>query len=474
MSNKHRQGSFKDLLGAKPIVRQQGIVNREGGFKEIDRHTLPVIDTPLVLPNNNLASSDRQLSKLATIDDVFTNRTSINPQRFHDEYAMLLGFPDGTPAFVTYFHRNTPGITDRNIRSEIDYHEDNVHVDLTKINQFELRLVEEIQHNPDDEDDSFIMSFTAVTYPGFIPSIGDVFFMDIGDGKVGECKVDDCVRTTYRHGFYHRISVLVSDYLTTEKLNFYRSKVRDEKTFDKLIYFNTDFTILDDSTFADYEELLSIRKKLVQWYFNRFYVKTARTLVREDGIYDPYVVEYMGYKASMTETNYRPTQLFPRLPNYESSIWYLLLEARYTIIENLIPTYALATFNRSLFNTDINWLINKDFVLLGEANVTSGYIDISRWSCACSLSNKQKEQKVDSYPYVFSSNFYAGLIDQMTFLERMVYDIKIFNKINIKEVIRIVSTFYSLDAETAFYHIPIYLYLIDMAVRGLTHLKPVR
>jgi hypothetical protein len=420
------------------------MMKREGVFQDVPRHDLPVTETQLVVPNNHMQSTDEHQAKLAHVNDTHAVRTALNPLKFGDEYAMLLGFPDGTPITVTYFHRNEPGINIRTINGELDKGDHPIHTDLTQINNFELRLVSPLEHNTNEQNDEFFLSFTAVTYPGFVPIEGDIFFMELGDKKFGECEVAEVERTTHRHGTYHRLQVNVVRYLNTEILEHYKKRVYDILTFDKTVYFNSNFSFLKHESYVTLEKLQKRRRELIQWLWNKNYSNDAKTLMRTDGIYDPYVVKFLQRIVSMTDSKKRAVQLFPRTTDYDKSIWYMLTETEYTDFPSMLTTCHTEYNNKGLFETDINYLLNRPYIVLGEGTKS----DISE-------------------PYVFSPQFYAEGT-QMNLLETLVYDIKMHKTINPANILNQTENYRYLDPLLTFYHIPVYIWLIDQAVLTLT------
>lgn len=433
------------------------MMTRGGAFKEVPTHDLPIKDTTMVLPNNHMQNTDIDHAELAHVKDTQAFKTSINPIRYGEENAMLLGFPEGTPISVTYFHRNEPGINVRTIQGDVDIGEHPTHADLTQINSFEMRLISPIEHRTYDDNDEFALDFTVVTYPGFTPTEGDVFFMNLGDGRYGECRVVEVERTTYRHGTYHRLYCGVIRQLTTEVLLFYKTRVFDTVHFDKTTYFNSNFSFMRHESFVSLERLQKKRRELVQWYFNKFYNNDARSLIRQDGIYDPYVVKFITRLVSMLDSKKRAVQLYPRVPNYDKSIWYMLTESEYLDFPSMLATYHTDINKKSLFATELNYILNRSVVFLGN-----GVVRVVDKNCPFAWSDV-----INGQPYVFSSQFYEQGVG-MTMLEETVYRIKFDGTIDPVNILTIVDNYKNLDPYLSFYHIPMYIWLIDMGIRSLT------
>ncbi len=315
-----------------------------------------------------------------------------------------------------------------------------VHKDLTKIMNFEMRLLEPLNQNFVEEDNSFDVLGEAVTYPGFVPYIGDQFFLDMGDGKIGEFKINNVTPTSYRQGKYHKVSFEILNYVTPAIVERLDAAVRDTVYFDKNVYVGEgDYTFLKATSYIQLQELKSRHKELIQYYVNRFYNEAWESFLRPDGIYDPYVVEFLRQRLSLRDARVRPSQLYTRLTDYHKSLWYLftdsyntssLVELGQTVFVNFLQADALST--------DLNALINRYFVLLGEG------------------SNQSQ--------YVFTSHFYEGNTPSMTPLEKMVYTYLTTRQINIASALELIKEYRTMSDMNQFYFIPILIELIVVSI----------
>lgn len=318
-----------------------------------------------------------------------------------------------------------------------------VHKDLTKIMNFEMRLLDALTQNFVEEDNSFDITGEAITYPGFTPYIGDQFFLDMGDGKIGEFKINNVTPTSYRQGKYHKISFEILNYVTAAIVERLDAAVRDVLYFDKNVYVGEgDYIFLKANSYIQLQELKAKHKELIQFYVNKFYNEAWESFLRPDGIYDPYVVEFMRHRLSIRETKVRPTQLYTLLTDYHESLWYMFTDSHYTRTLDGIQRQVHVNFlQANALAADLNALINRHFILLGEGPNQSDY--------------------------VFTHHFYEGNLPSMTPLEKMVYNYITTRTINIASALDLINQYRTMSIEDQFYHIPILIELVVVAIDAI-------
>lgn len=352
-------------------------------------------------------------------------------------------FPEGSPIIVTYYHQNFSEIDVKTMPTDISPMAHPVHKDFTKILNFEMRLLEPLSPSFVEEDNSFDITGEAITYPGFIPHIGDEFFLDMGDGKIGEFKVNNVTPTSYRQGKYHKVNFEILNYVTAQIVERLDAGSRDTVYFDKNVYVGEgDYVFLKATSYVQLQELKKRHKELIQFYMNKFYSEAWESFLRPDGIYDPYVVEFLRQRLSIRDSKRRPSQLYTRLTDYHKSIWYLFTDSEYTQSLDGIGSIAYVNYLQAdALSTDLNALINRYFILLGEGNNQS--------------------------PYVFSEHFYSGNTPSMTPLEKLVYSYITTRTINIASALELISEYRVMSTINQFYFIPILIELVVVSIDAI-------
>lgn len=424
-----------------------GVVGRTGSFGETSSHEEATPKTNLVEFPNGIPDSARKAEELAYIEDTFLTRTSLNVERFDKVYGTLLAYPEGTPVVVTYYHQHH---SQRNIRStpgDISHMENSVHKSITKISQFEFRITEGMQHTFEKDDGFTTITGTGVTYSGFVPYVGDMFLYNMGDGKIGIFKINDVDRLSHRHASFFKIDFEITQYLTKELLEKLDEGVTDVVVFDRHKYLNEGFVFLNHESYNTLKHLEDVRLSLCKYYSSRFFYKPAESYLRYDGLYDPYLVKFLLMLLSIKDTKKRPLQLWQRMQNYDNTIWYWLKNPN----DKPITEYGSVAFYEkhiaTLYDTDKNYLMNNIYLAIG--NPPPDTVDPDMY-----------EQ------YVFSSDFYKDATS-LTMFEQMVKDFVLYKNIDPVKVLDHVSGYSKLEDYCKFYHIPIYILLVDGAINGI-------
>lgn len=399
-------------------------------------------ETDRIDPSNDAAATDKDVLALQHIQDTFTTRTAVNATRYSDERGDLLLYIEGAPIEVTYYHVNFPEIDIRSGSGDISPMANKVHKDFTKIIGLEMRLQGDMQPTFVEVDNSFDILGEAIMYPGFEPNIGDEFFLSMGDGKVGEFKVNNKTPMSYRQGKCFKINFEILNYVDSTIRDRLESGVRQTLYFSKKMYpGDGDWTFLEHESFVTLRDLEKSRRDMVQYLVNNYYSEDYETFVRSDGTYDPYVVEFLQKRLTIREIKVRPRQLFTRLKNYSKSIWYYFTDRVDTRkLKEVVPGASTAFFSADALATDHNALLNRYYIVLGG---------------------------VENSPYVFSGNFYSGFTDRMTGYERLVYQYLTERKIDVSKVNQLVKEYAEIPEEDRFYFIAVCIDLIDAAIHSL-------
>lgn len=306
---------------------------------------------------------------MAHVEDSFTTATAINPQRYPEIYKMLLAYPKGRAMVVPYYHRMQPDVDLRTTVVDVAWEEDPIHADLTKIHNLEMRLEDNLTFQIKEEDRSTEITGTAIMYPGMEPFVGDLFILELDNHQSTLMILTQVDVTTFRQERYYRVQFMAFSQLHKKLYERLEMRVKENCHFVKKKYFGeSELTFLSDESFTNLRELEHYRKAIAQDIVNFFFVKDSQSFFRPDGIYDPYVTEFLRGKITVSEQKVRPLQLLVPFLNYNRSIWYKLTLAENTNDFGDLLSHALVVYKDPRhFTVDTNPLTGRYYLYLSEA-----------------------------------------------------------------------------------------------------------
>lgn len=448
-------------------------------------------------PRNAYSANAENYDKLANVRDVFTTQTAVNPDRYPETYNMLLGYPKGYQMVVPYYHRQDPGLDTRSFIVDISMDEHVIHGDFTKINNFEMKLLDNLSVTNQEEDKSVELTGTAVTYPGFEPFEGDLFFLEIDNRQPTIMIVTKVEPTTYRQERFYQIQFSAYTQLTKSLYERIEAAVTERCFFDRKKYFGeSQLTFLSSESWSVLNDLKHYRKCIAQDLVNFFYDRDCDTFFRPDGVYDPYVVEMLREKLTVKDDRVHPLQLLVPVPDYHRTIWYkLALAENVTDLRDVWRYSDIVYKTPEIFTSDFNSLNGRLYLRIREKgpekNIYPPMRKLSRGSVTdtihghypyrrrfpdrvmgysvvhpdCEICNTADKEHPASV--LFTHEFYSGYIDSgsceltillNSFLTRT-------KEIDPKRTVDLVKTYRLLGQDTnAFYRMTLYLVLIDGAL----------
>ena len=331
------------------------------------------LETDRLIPENILDAKDRDINKLVKIEDTFATRTSINPTSYPEEFHMLMAYPRGTPVHVTYFYQNLPDIDHQSAMSDLSLVEHHSHKDFTEVRKLEMRFLSQIETEFKEEDNTWNITVEALMYPGKEPHMGDVFLFEVGNNKIIQFSVNNVSPTTYRQGSYYRITAHSAQFATADSLEELRNCVTDVWYFDKHKFFDDGkITLLKHQSYIDLKKLIKYRKELVEVYMNKFYREDFESVADKNGVYDPYLVEYLKNKISLDDYHRRPEQLDTTLIDYDKSIWYKLsTSVAPDVWDDIYTKFEIKSKVTNPFSPTNNRLDNSQYISLVSSDMES-------------------------------------------------------------------------------------------------------
>lgn len=340
----------------------------------------------------------------------FLNNTAVNDDNFKNELSLIAGYPEGSIVLVTYYSRNSP-LTD--VRSDIvdilTPAKDDVHVDLTEIRNFELRISGDFNFEFLADVNRSKLSGEAITFAGFVPRIGDFFLYQLRNSKIGVFYITDIQRLAIGQDTYHKINFNLAMYLTPDGRDRLRHQTTSQLYFDKTKFLAGNHALLTSQGYIEQKDLRHIRKEIIQNYTDRFYTTDKSSFIRPDGLYDPYVVEYWNKKVDYLDSPVRPVQLFIAVQNYKKTIWAALTNNPIKNLRNLAYAWDKKQFQSTFWGVNITSLLRSDYIAVGDEKGSLLYPTINDYGLP---------ELWDPLPFIHSDRWDASLRDKAKALQQ--------------------------------------------------------
>lgn len=359
--------------------------------QEMDKPTpVPANTTPELVPKETevIPAPDEKLSEKEFVIDTFHNKTSINTDRAAQVVADLKGYAEGSILTVTYYKQTAAETNSKGIQSDVDIQAHQTHKSLLRIHGFEMRSLGSLQYEHDAGDNVSRVTGEAVTYPGFNPSKGDKFIMEIEPGKYGEMDVIEVpARMSIKSSTYFKIAFSMVNWMSNARQVQLDNAVIDEAYFDKQRFLNEPGALLYHAEYMDMKFMELQSAQMVRFYSTKFLDKDIMfTFMRPDLVYDPYVTDFMLKITEFNEFGQVAAQLFKDAPSMENSIWRALLSE--TVPLACVPTSSIVS-RRVLGSKTVmaNSLLNR-FYVAWEPDSTS-LLDFFAEETASTTTNNQ-------------------------------------------------------------------------------------
>lgn len=378
-------------------------------------------------------TADKKLVDKEYIKDSYTNATAVNLDRYASIKAALSAYIEGSTIKVTYFHHVNNESLARAMASDVSMMLDDAQISFLKINNFEMKLKDQIDFNYNQDTNTSTATGQAIVYPGFIPYIGDLFLYEIS-GTVGIFKINNTPsRLSIQYGSCHEISFSLVAYATTEIMTKLKRCVADEAWFDKQRFLNEEGALLSFNEVELIKNLNILEKQLLIQYIDTFFDnREYMTFIREDKKFDPYVIEFIGSILDLYSLPVLPQQLISNPPNYRKSIWYKLLEPTILSESLIMSKCKYEKYTVTLRTVLINALTNRDYLFL--TNDEDGIV----------------------YPFAIPATYTVG--DKT--IPNIIRSYLSNGNINVNDFIETARSFGTMTIDEQFYYIPIMLFFV--------------
>ncbi len=318
------------------------------------------------------------------LDEEVSQNSYYNEDYVSEEYAeavqdALATTVQGSSIFVTYFHMIRSNVADRTNQADNIIEYDSVHHAFFKILHFEMKIQGSFEFSFDQEPAVSKWQGTAYTYPYFKPNVGDYFLYAVEEGKLGLFKVNDVKRLSIRSATWSQIQFELVKYPVTDNddvMKMLNESISDTYVFDTDSFLASNGALLDTEDAETINALIKYRSSLIDYYYKKFYDHNYHhTFIRPDGVHDPYMLEFWYWLEEPCRGQWIPSRLINRPKHMNQSIWYHIRYPDTPIKDPVMPRYCIDKWTARLWETTINSLINKPYVLIHEEDPKCTMLD---------------------------------------------------------------------------------------------------
>lgn len=382
---------------------------------------------------------DDKLLKRAYVEDTFTNQTALNMNRMSPIIKQLKNFPSGSTIKVTYFSQ-THNFTDKQSnRVDYSYLLNNVHKCCAKILNLEIKLDGDMTYEYDQDSGQSTCEGTGKIFSGLTPHAGDIFLYEISTtGQLGLFLVTDNVPLAIHQASHHTTSFVLKQFVDNATIQKLEECVIETYHFTRQEIFGSSYAILKRSDYYDLVKCATTRMEMINLYKELFYDRNTYTIVRRDGIYDGYMVQFMNRLISSSDLNEYPfVQLLHEAIYSKPCIWTIMLENK-KFAFTAANKYDIEVCQYNTLAGFINSLHNQEFIHL----------------------NKEGE----FYYGGFTQNFYDKVVAQYTPYEALVANFMSSKVVDLPSLFTLIDEIGTLTDEGMFYQIPVYIFLCNAAL----------
>jgi hypothetical protein len=404
------------------------------------------------LPSNPNDSSNTVPTNLPTpladmpfISDSNLNKFAIDTTQYLNTTKQLVGFMKGKRISVTYYRLlNREGSNNRTQIADSPTLRNIINTEYQKISNLEITLPKGFEFTANNEQSNMSIVGQAQFYPNMNPNIGDLFLMGTGDGRIGICRISQVTPTNWRQDHIYITDFVIQEFLDETNQAVIEGAVTLRSVFSKQNYLGGTAALLSEESYTLLLKIAEVRNNLCRFYHQRFFDPDTCTYIRPDGIYDPFVVQFMANKLTMDVIHVVPKILTGKNPKlYQQTLWARLEDRYNTSLAGLAPCCLLAPYGETRMGVFVTELYGRSIVM--PTCDTDG-----------------------TTPYLYTSAFYTGNTTTMSVEELLVYNVitqRSMGDLNIL-VTNYLDPVYTLSADQQFYEIPLYIHLIDMAMQS--------
>lgn len=386
-------------------------------------------------------TADNQVMDRPFVADARSYKNILSNDRDHGIIEALKGYLTGSPIKVTFFKRistNAASVS-QNTDVTLTLASDDA---FMQINNFEMRLVDQMQYNYDPDTNVSQYLGQAITYPMFNSSAGDIFLYQLEATKLGLFKINKAPdRLSIRSSTCYRIDFELIRFVDEADLEVLRAHVAKIMYFDTRRFFDGRATLLES---REYQMLNAIQHNLPlmkQHYIRNFFnYDTAGTFIHPDGYLDPYLIDFV-----QKTIDFYPWITAIQLPLQR----FLYDRTAATIWDRLLsPDSFTAAMSEEYFSLYKNIPYTQDTII-------SQWIGRS-YLCTC------PETEINAREYVVTGSTSIELVELVTmYLNEQKLDLNL--------LMSQINNCINWDKPQQFYWIPIIMYLSNLATNTILY-----
>ena len=304
------------------------------------------------------------------VKDTFVNRTAIAPETYPEIFGALLQYTTGVPIVVEYFKKRASYINSQTIDVSFSLERAAVQSSYDLVHNLEIRISEQLSVEINQETTETSVNGTGTIYPGFVPNVGDIFYLKLPDNNVGVFIINSTQPLSIYRGTHYQVGFHLLSNLTSTIDAKLRESVSDELWYDKQVYFNEEATLLSDVSYHQLKSLLRYRAAMISRLLSQFYNVVEKTIIAPNNIFDTYLIEYLLNKISVNDSRKDLCQMGnPYIQYFENCIWKTFLTQDISVLSSM--GYTLGRYQQYLFDANMSDIDRHDIVVL--MSPTSGF-----------------------------------------------------------------------------------------------------
>lgn len=421
-----------------PLTGVNGTIGE--GVEQPNTPDIVQIETPLLNEVDYLPTTPQ-------IYDVSHNKTPLSEGNDKTIINLLAGYAEGYNITVTWYHKIVSEADTVENESDVSFASDSVIDSYLKIHNMEVKLPAEMSFSYDSENAVSTLTGTLVTYPGFNPRPGDLFIYRIDNGQYGLFRIINTPeRLSIRSGTMHNCEFTLDRILDTDTYQDIEDRVRQQAYFNKKRFLMESAALLTHEEMLDYELLLQQCNMLELEYVKHFYDRTLKSFVRDDGVYDPYVVAFIQLICGSYVAENYVMQLLPDIDGLNSMdlLW-----------------------NKLITRDNIGSIINTATIFLNT-------VDSKEIRPTGLINRKYLRYSEDGEDKITCFNITEYNASTYNLYEHIIVVYLLYGVVEHHSIQELINTVRTATVEEKFYYIPLLLFFIKKLLISLTRGTPLK
>lgn len=255
-----------------------------------------------------------------------------------------------------------------------------------QIKGMEFKVTSPLSSSQADDTKDFTITGTSNVYGVIVPTEGEVFLADIGDGREGLLTITSSRKLSHYNSAVFEVEYVVTQLSSTELRAELEAKTVQVSVFHKDFLESGNDPMLSEGQTENVNNLKEHYSRLIQLYFHDFYSRDYKSLLipnQQVVTYDPFIIRYLKYILTtddhpmmrhLTEFNVQGDQTM-----YEFTLWNCLEVMDHAMLSMSVHQAGIVDINmffngrptlNSIYYTGVRAVI---YPAMNPTNVDSGY-----------------------------------------------------------------------------------------------------